>query len=405
VATGVVTRGAMAYVAVSGKAENGDWYGQVRAYDALHAYAWSSDQFALSGGRTTQIAVAGGKVFVAGYYGVAGSGDEHVFLRAYDTAGKRGFLWEGSTSAPYAGLYPTGVKALGSKVVAFSNSRIAGQVRGSIAAFTSSTKGNQPRWTADFGDESTVSTQVNDVGISGGRVVAAGSVRDGSGSNWFSLTLYSLAKGSVLESTGRSFGLVGDVNEVLAVAFVGPYLGAAGRITKNGNVMGYFWGLKASKHGLEEVWTDESFEGGETTANTIAMLGTTAYVAGHGTPDGVAQWAFVKAYALAPGTAKHPHGDAWSQSLYSNDPIPTGLAVTKSGVYACGQESSGGVVKWLAWSYDLGGQSKWLQEYSLAGKDINRAAGLAAAGKAVIVVGQCRNAADRLQGVVEALAP
>jgi len=403
--TGVVTKGSNAYVVVSGKDANGEWNGQVRAYTATKALKWSSSLFPLDGGRTTQLAVAGSKLFVNGYYGEAGSGNEEVFLRAYDTAGKKGLAWEGTTAAPFGGLYPTGVKALGSKVVAFSNNGPIGQVRGSFAGFSASQKTGDPKWVADYGDVSNLSNQVNDIVIKGSDFAVAGTIRDSAGRNWFNIGIHSATDGQFQRSIGRSFDSSGALNEALAVAWSGAYVAAVGRVAQAGNIKAYFWGLNLGKNGMAEVWAEESWLGGDTTMNAVAIVKKNAYAAGYGMADTFTRWAFVKSFGLAPGTAKQPQGDLWNRYFYSNNMVTTGLVVGKKGVYMSGYGSAGITTDWIVSAYDMDGNDKWLQVFNPAGKDPNRAMGIAATSKAIIVVGQCRSEDDQLDGVVEALVP
>jgi hypothetical protein len=405
-ATSVATKGSNIYVAVSGKDSIGDWYGQVRCYDALKAYKWSSDPFPLNSGRTTQIAVAGSKVFVAGYYGEKGTVNQEVFVRAYDAAGKKGFQWQGSTAAPYCGNYPIGVKALGSKVVAFYNSGVEAAVRGSLAGFSANQKDGQTQWTNNFGYPGDVSNKVNDIAIKGSQFAAVGTHQDAFW-NYFEVAIYSATNGNYLQSSGASFGSTGDVEEALAVAWVGSYLGAVGQVSDAfGQVGGFFWGLKVSNQSMTEVWANFTHLGGDTTMNAVAISGPNAYAAGYGKTYVNTQTAFVRSFALAPETAKHPHGNRWNRSLVTDNISTTGLVVSKNGVYVSGYGNNGGNhTDWFVVAYDLDGNDKWLQDYNLAGKDTNQALGLAAASRAIVAVGQCMNASDNLEGVVEALVP
>jgi hypothetical protein len=407
-ATGVAAKGANIYVAVSCQNNIGDWYGQVRCYDARKAFKWSSGTFPLNGGRTSQIAVAGSKIIVAGYYGEKGTGNEEVFVRAYKTGGnhEQSFQWEGKTAAPYCGNYPTGVKALGSKVVAFSNTGVEAAVRGSFAGFSANQKTGDPAWTADYGDPTDLSNQVNDVAIKGSQFAVAGTRQVPSTLNYFQVSIHSLTTGGSIQSMGTEFGSAGDVNKALAVAWVGSYLGAAGQVTDAfGQVLGFFQGLKVSNHGMEEVWTNLAYMGGDTQMNAVAISGSNAYAAGYGKTGVDTQAAFVRSYNLAPGTAKYLHGDRWSRGLDTNNISTTGLVVSKTGVYLSGYGNNASPTDWFVVAYDLDGNDKWLQDYNLAGMDTNQALGLAAASNAIVAVGQCKNASGILEGVVEALVP
>jgi hypothetical protein len=417
-ATGVAAKGANIYVAVSSQNNEGEWFGQVRCYNASKAFIWSSGTFPLTGGgRTTQIALAGSKVIVAGYYGKKGSGNELVFVRAYKTGGnhEQSFQWEASTDAPYCGNYPIGVKALGSKVVVFYNTGSAPEVRGYLAGFSANQKFAplaDPTWTSDFGYSGDVSNQVNDIAIKGSQFAAVGTHQTASHINYFEVAIYSATNGSYLQSMGTEFGPPGAVNKALAVAWVGSYLGAVGQVTNlAGDVQGFFWGLKVSSHGMDEVWTDEAYIGGDTQMNAVAISGPNAYAAGFGKNGGAdTQAAFVSAYNLAPGTPKHPGGDLWTRYLNTDNISTTGIVAGKKAVYLSGFGNNGGPpptpTPWFVVAYDLDGNDKWLQNYELAaGQDTNQALGLAATSKAIVAVGQCRNGSGILEGVVEALVP
>ena len=122
-----------------------------------------------------------------------------------------------------AGLHPNGVKALGSRIVAFSNSEAtAGVVKGSLAGFVAGQTTGQPKWLADFGSLSDVSNQVNDIAIKGAKVAAAG-YRVSMGYKWTGYAIYSTVNGV----PGEGAGMDNLDNEALAVSWVGAYLAIA----------------------------------------------------------------------------------------------------------------------------------------------------------------------------------
>jgi hypothetical protein len=382
----VATQGSNTFVATvnnSGTANSST----VLMFDAHGNLVGNPMDWALSGGQVTAIAVSGSMVYVAGYTGVAGSGNEKIFVYAFKAlskmakGGKIGLQPSWNTLSPSpvpdAGLYPIGIKALGSKIVLFYNEYSTGAVHGTIMGINP--KDGTKTWASPMQGPTDVSGQVNAIAMKGSQVAAAGTTQNASG-HYFTVVIYSATSGNYVNSKTIAEGSSSTPNEALAVSWVGSYLAAVGRT----GVKGFFWGLKFSKNTLTQVWTDEAYEGGDTFMNAVTISGSNAYAAGYGNGLG-----FVRAYGLAPGTPKHPGGDIWSDSSLPGSINTTGLTVGKNRVYMSGYVSSGGTY-WLVKAYDSkSGDSPWDQSFTLSGGSDSRALGIAMGAQAVIAVGRC----------------
>lgn len=402
-ATGVAALGSKIYVAISFEDAGHQWWGQLRAYDAKKGYSWSSDLFYLKGGRTTGMAVSGSTVFVAGYYGVAGSGEEEVFLRSYDAKGK-GLKVDSYTGAPMAGLYPNGVKALGSKVVAFSNYESApGVVWGSIAGFSAKT--GAYLWEADYGEswQNLISSQVNDITVSGSSVAVVGYQQTADGYKWFNVSLFSAVNGSFGSAWGARGNGVG--NEALAVSWTGSIIGAAGYVT-DGSGNRYARAVRIIAKGKGAGMTileDFDLGYGENRFTTVAVDKSQVYAGGQGIGDGGRQMSFIRAYDAK--TTDFLWGDTFDLAGLGGS-VTTGLAAAKAGVYMAGYSlSAPGVTDWFTMAYNLGGGVKWRQDLNPFNQDTNKALGVAAASSAIVAVGQYKNNDGKLKGAVQAYAP
>ena len=153
--------------------------GKVEMYDAHGNYVGGSD-LDLNGGKVTAIAVSGSRVYVAGYTGTAG-GTENVFVVAFKASNKGlTILWEQAPGpTPNAGLYPIGIKALGSKIVLFyNNTSDSGVIQGTVMALNQ--KDGTKKWDAPFQGGSP-SGKVNAITIQGSTVFRR---RDHQGYRW-----------------------------------------------------------------------------------------------------------------------------------------------------------------------------------------------------------------------------
>jgi hypothetical protein len=387
----VATKGSNTFVAYGDEGGN---TGALAMFDASGALKGVIASWDLSGGKVTAIAVSGSKVYVAGYIGLAGSGNEQVAVWSFKASSKGlAPLWESfsPSAVPQAGNYPIGIKALGSKIVIFFHTEDGGHPKGTIMGLNP--KDGTKTWDTTFYDPGIVSWgQVNAIALKGSQVAAAGMVPGQAGGNWFSVAIYSTTDGSFLQSMGKLFDASpGARNEALAVAWVGSYVAAAGQITDAGTKKGYLWCLKVSGTGMSEAGSLPVYGGvGETKLIGVGILGTNAYYTGYGPVTGGEQWGFVGAYGMAPESKKRPHGDLWSYSIQTPDMTTTGLVVGKKGVYVSGYQESGGANYWFLKSLTLAGDNGALEEYiDYNGGNDSRALGLALGAKAVVGVGRC----------------
>jgi len=395
-ATGVATLGSKSYVAVSGKAGDGNWYGQVRIYKPTGALKWSSDLFDLNGGETTQISVSGSKFYVAGYYGIAGTGNEEVFVRAYDASGK-GFKWEYKVSAPYASLYPVGVAALGSHVIGFFNTSTGTPetIRGKLFGLNQ-LKGTL-KWSSDFGEETDTTTKVNAIAIKGSKIAAAGYRQNegSSGRKVFSCGLCFAVNGEW--DGGWGTYMDGADNEALVVAWTGSTIGVVGYLSPNASThIAYAKYIKFLKDGgntsgdAEIVWD----MGNDSRFTAVAVKGTKIYATGYGSIDSE-QIAFVRTYNLVdPWTPTTLWGDTFDLSS-SGGMVPTGITLGPKGVYVAGYGlGAPDVTDWFVKSYTLTGGLKWLDDFNLNGGNDSKAFGIATSSSAIVAVGQAKNGPD-----------
>jgi len=406
-ATGVAALGSKVYVAFSFSDASHVWWGQVRIYDAKKgSILWSSDIFNLNGGRTAGIAVAGSSAYVAGYYGVAGSGNEEVFLRTYDASGKKGLKGESHTGAPMAGLYPTGVKALGSKVVAFSNSESSpGVVRGSIAGFSSKT--GAYIWGADYGEswQNLLSSKVNDIAVSGSSVAVAGYQQTSDGYKWFNVSQYSAVNGSYVTGNGSRGSTYSVENEALAVSWTGSVIGAAGYRTDDfGNSYAHAARIIAKGKGAGMTTLEDFDLGyGDQRFNAVVVTKSRIYVAGYGLASLTEQPALTRSYD--PKSGKLVDYTMYELSALGGM-VTTGIAAGKSGIYVAGSGlESPGVTDWFVKGFNTNLSERWLQDLNAFDQDTNKALGVTASSSAIVAVGQVKDTDGKMRAAVQAYGP
>jgi hypothetical protein len=409
-ATGVASLGLKSYVAVSGKGGDGTWYGQMRIYKASGALQWASDTFDLQGGRTTQVAVNGSKVYVAGYQGVAGSGTEKVFVRAYD-ASTKSFKWEYTGDAPNAGLYPLGVSALGNYVVGFFNTDTTGVLRGKL--FGLNPVNGVLKWPGEFGDAFNPSNKVNAIAMKDSKFVGAGYNQDATGVKWFNIQAFSAVNGELQWGHGFRPGGVGQENEALAVDWKGSIIGAAGYVspdpsTRNGHVWAITVGPGAGQKHVDYIGD----LGNDSRCTGVVVSGTKVYASGYGL-DGSEKKAFVRSYDA---TKDYPDAMLWDDTFDLTSlggMVTTGMTMVNKRVYVAGYGlGRSGTPDWFVKAYDLNGHAKWLDDFNLNGGQDSKAYGIAASSNAItgdsaiVAVGQARNGPDgSLEMAVRAYKP
>jgi outer membrane protein assembly factor BamB len=399
-ATGVASLGLKSYVAVSGKEADGKWYGQLKIYKPSGALLWEPDPFDLQGGRTTQVAVSGSKVYVTGYQGIAGSGTEKVFVRAYD-ASTKSFKWEYTGDAPNAGLYPLGVAALGNYVVGFFNTD-TGVLRGKLFGLNPVTGGL--KWSSEFGDDINPSNKVNAIAMKGSAFAAAGYNEDVGGIKWFNVRAFSAVNGDSDWGYGFHPGGEGKDNEALAIAWKGSIVGVAGYVspdlsTRIGSVAAVIISPQGSTKLLHTDYVEEL--GNDSRCNQVVVSGTKIYAAGYGL-DGSEQKAFVGAYDAR---KEDPGALLWSNAFDLTSlggMITTGMTLVNKRVYVAGYGLGlSGTPEWFVKAYDLNGNAKWFDDLNLNGGKDSKAYGIAASSSAVVpstsiivAVGQAKNGPD-----------
>ena len=398
-ATGVASLGLKSYVAVSGKGGDGNWYGQLRIYKPSGALLWASDPFGLLGGRTTQVAVSGSKVYVAGYQGIAGSGTEKVFVRAYDASTKT-FQWEYSADEPHAGLYPVGVAVSGIYVVGFFNTD-TGVLRGKLFGLNPTT--GALKWSSEFGDDINPSNKVNAIAMKGTKFVAAGYNQDGTDVKWFNVRAFSAVNGD--PQWGYGFHPEGDgqENEALAVAWKGSVIGVAGYVSPDSSRrIGYVSAITVGTRGTTQNHLDYVEElGDDSRCNGVAVSGTKVFASGYGL-DGSERKAFVGAYDA---TKTYPDARLWYDAFDLTSlggMVTTGLTMVNKRICVAGYGLGlSGTPDWFVKSYDLNGNAKWLDDFNLNGGKDSKAYGIAASSSAVVpsssiivAVGQAKNGPD-----------
>jgi hypothetical protein len=397
--TGVASVGLKSYVAVSGQGGDGNWYGQLRIYKPSGALYWASDPFDLLGGRTTQVAVSGSKVYVTGYQGIAGSGEENVFVRAYD-ASTRAFKWEYSVDGPNAGLYPVGVVASSSYLVGFFNTRDAGTeiIRGKVFGLYPVTGGL--KWSGEFNDDSLYpSNKINAIVMKGTKFAAAGYQEDESGVKSFSVRTFSAVNGDWALGYWYRPLTGGQENEALAVDWKGSIIGVAGYVspdpsTRNAHV----WAIpmNALPHHVDYV---ENL-GNDSRCTGVVVSGTKIYASGYGM-DGSEQKTFVRAYDT---TKDYPDAMLWSDTFDLTSlggMVTTGMTLASKRIYVSGYGLGlSGTPDWFVKAYDLNGHAKWLDDFNLNGGQDSKAYGIASSSNAVtgtsaiVAVGQAKNGPD-----------
>lgn len=402
----VAVQGSKTFVAYSNEAGNN---GRVEMYDSKGIQLPSYDLGDLAGGRIKAITVSGSKVYVAGYYGVAGSGLEIGFLWAFKASSK-GLtkLWDGASPDPLpnAGLYPMGIKAQGSKVVSFFNidSGDESSVRGKIMAMDPKTGEN--KWGPnDFGNPD-YANKVNAIAIKGSKVNAAGTMQDIAGFKYFAVSEYSATTGDYFGGGGTSYGGPGAENEALAIAWSGSVLGVAGYITTSPGTQKAH-AVSIITKGMYPVLElpDVDLEHGENRFTNVVVRGSTIYAAGYGKNASDQNEAFVRAYNAKTGEMVGQHNET---GTLAEGVTTTGLAVGKKGVYLAGYDAASDTqASWLVRAYDLNLTPTWQRDFGgPSGGTFAQALDIAMGAKAVIAVGQVKDGdSGNLYAGVEAYTP
>jgi hypothetical protein len=401
--TAVATLGSKSYVAVSGKQSDGNWYGEVRIYKSKGTLIWKSDPFPLNNGRTTAIAVSGSKVYVAGYYGTADSGNEEVFVRAYDASGK-GYKWEYKASSPFAGPYPLGVAALGKKVVAFFNETDPGSLtRGRLIGLSQGT--GSLKWASDFLFFGDVSSKVNAIAIKGSMFAAVGYSEAANGHRGFWVLGYSAVTGDWDWGEGTSMN--GNENEALAVAWRGSIIGTVGYLSPDASTrIAYAKYTKILEHGTSSGEAELVWDLGNNSRFTaVAVKGKKIYATGYGLVS-AEQVAFTRAYDVQSSTPITLWGDTFDLNSLGGM-VPTGITLSPKGVFVAGYGlGAPGITDWFVKAYTLGGATRWLDDFNLNGGNDSKAFGIATSSKAIVAVGQAQNGpGGPLEVVIRAYAP
>lgn len=399
-ATGVAVSGSKIFVPICGLWDlDQKWNGELMVYDASKGLSWYTQRFDLQGGRTRAIAVSGSTVMIIGHYFSPGSGTEQVFVRAYGSTAKKGMLWERSWDAPYAGLYPLGIAALGSKVVVFWNTGSQaplGQLMGISPKTGDITWGSQR-----FGENSDVSSQVNAIAVSGSSFFAVGFREFEGYKNWWAAS-YSASNGGLIGQGGDHGD--GYDNELLAVSWSGNVIGVAGyESTEAIHKVAYAGCLDWKKN----KWTDlEYFDlgYGENRFNAVAVTKSRIYVAGYGSASPTEQAFMLRSYDPKTGNLV----DSTLRELSNaGGMVTTGIAAGKSGIYVAGSGlESPGVTYWFVWGFNTNLSERWLQDFSYNGGNFAQANGVAVSSSAVVAVGTAQNGpGGSMEAVIQAYAP
>ena len=403
-ATGVATLGTKCYVAVSGQGKDGAWYGQVRAYKKTGTLQWSSEFFNIQGGRTTAVALRGSTLFLTGYKGVAGSGLEEVFVRAYTVSGGA-FLWEYAADAPRAGLYPVGIAVLGSHLVGFFNTD-DGTLRGKLFALTQST--GDLKWITEFGDDIYPSAKVNAITLQGTKIAAAGYHQDGVGLKWCAVRTYSALNGEAERTHRFRPEGAGRDNESLAISWKGAILAAAGYVSPDTSTrIGHVWAIIAEGGVTREKHLDDVRElGNDSRCTEVVVIGKQIYTAGYAL-DASERKAFVGAYDTG---KEYPSARLWGEPFeltHSSSVVTTGMTKANNRICVTGYGlGPSGAKDWFVKAYSLTGDAEWVDEFNLNGGDGSEAHGIAAARGIIFTVGQARNGPEGSVGMaVRAYSP
>jgi hypothetical protein len=395
----VAVQGSKTFVAYSNKAGNN---GRVEMYDSKGIQLPSYDLGDLGGGRIAGIAVGGSKVYVAGYTGV--TPNEIGFVWAFKASSKGlTYLWDGSSPdpLPYAGEYPMGIKALGSKIVLFYNTWDLGGVHGVIMGLDANT--GEQKWISSVQGPNP-SARVSAIAIKGSQVAVAGTTKNADGYNFFSVAEFSATTGDFLGSRGISFGSSESENEALAVAWSGSILGVAGYVTIDDTQKAYMATVNTKGWTWDSMQVDLSY--GDNRFTNVVAKGSTFYAAGYGQVSKEQNEAFVRGYS-----AKNCDL-LWEENTtmgFENGLKTTGLAVGKKGVYLSGYGESTSLAQtsWVVRAYDLKLNYIWDRNaINLNGGMFDQALDIAVGAKAVIAVGQVKNGNDSIfYAGVEAYTP